>query len=161
VAARWEGNKMTILNIVTVDEDVKGILTTTTEPVDPKEIPELQQLIDDMLETTLHLSAIGLAAPQVGVNKRIFVLEDGTVCINPGSMMGSGKITSHAEGCLSVGEAKRYDVKRIRNVIVRCLDRHGKPQMLKPKKKLYNIAIQHEIDHLNGRLVSDKGKLRD
>ena len=151
---------MAILDIVTVDEDVKGVLTTTAAPVDPKEIPELQQLIDDMLETTLHLSAIGLAAPQVGVNKRIFVLEDGTVCINPGSIMGSGKITSHAEGCLSVGESKRYDVKRIRNVIVRCLDRHGKPQMLKPKKKLYNIAIQHEIDHLNGRLVSDKGKLR-
>jgi peptide deformylase len=152
---------MTVLDIVTVADDVKGILTMVNNPVDPKEIPELQQLIDDMLETTLHLSAVGLAAPQVGVNKRIFVLEDGTVCINPGSMMGSGKITSHAEGCLSVGPDKRYDIKRIRNVMVRCLDRAGKPQLLKPKKKLYNIAVQHEIDHLNGRLVCDKGKLRE
>jgi peptide deformylase len=152
---------MTVLDIVTVTDDVEGILAMMTDSVDPNEIPELQQLIDDMLETTLHLSAVGLAAPQVGVNKRIFVLEDGTVCINPGSMMGSGKITSHAEGCLSVGPDKRYDIKRIRNVMVRCLDRAGKPQLLKPKKKLYNIAVQHEIDHLNGRLVCDKGKLRE
>lgn len=151
---------MAELNILTIDEDKDGILRKEAEPVDPKEIPELQKLIDDMLETTLRLGAIGLAAPQVGVSKRLFVLEDGTVCINPGSTMGSGKITSHAEGCLSVGEGKRYDIKRIRNVIVRCLDRHGQPQTLKPKKKLYSIAIQHEIDHLNGRLVCDKGKLR-
>ena len=79
------------------------------------------------------------------------------MCINPGSVMGSGKITSHQEGCLSV-PGKRFEIKRIRNVIVRCLDRNGKTQTLRPKKKLYAIAVQHEIDHLNGRLVCDRGK---
>jgi peptide deformylase len=149
---------MTILDIITVDDDPKNILRQPAKPVVPSEIKNLQPLIDDMLETTLHIGAVGLAAPQVGHSIQLFVLEDGTVGINPSpTMMGSGKITSHAEGCLSV-PGKRFNIKRIRNVIVRCLDRHGEPQMLKPKKKLYSIAIQHEIDHLNGRLVCDKGE---
>jgi peptide deformylase len=149
---------MAILEILTQDNDTKNILRQVARKVNPDEIKSLQPLIDDMLETTIHIGAVGLAAPQVGHSIQLFVLEDGTVCINPGSTMGSGKITSHAEGCLSV-PGKRFNIKRIRNVIVRCLDRHGKPQMLKPKKKLYSIAIQHEIDHLNGRLVCDKGEL--
>jgi len=150
---------MAILDIVTIENDDKGVLRKIAERVEPKEISEFQQLIDDMLETTLHFGAIGLSAPQVGVSKQIFVLEEGTVCINPGSKMGSGKITSHAEGCLSIKE-KQFDVKRIRNVIIRCLGRNGQPQKLAPRKKLYSIAIQHEIDHLNGVLICDKGKAR-
>lgn len=149
---------MAVLKIITVDDDTKGVLRQVARRVEPSEIKEIQPLIDDMLETTLEIGAIGLAAPQVGHSIQLFVMEDGTVCINPGSTMGSGKVTSHAEGCLSL-PGKRYNIKRIRNVIVRCLDRNGKPQMLKPKKKLYSIAIQHEIDHLNGRLLSDKGDL--
>lgn len=147
-----------VLEILTVDTDTKGILRKVARKVKPDEIEGLQPLINDMLETTLEIGAAGLAAPQIGHDIQLFVLEDNTVAINPGSIMGSGKITSHAEGCLSV-PGKRFRIKRIRNVIVRCLDRNGKPQMLKPKKKLYSIAIQHEIDHLNGLLVSDKGEL--
>jgi peptide deformylase len=151
---------MSVLEIITLDDDKTGILIKEADKVEPAEINGFQQLIDDMLETTLYLGAIGLAAPQVGVSKKIFVLEDGTVCINPISKMGSGKITSHAEMCLSLGKYKSYDVKRIRNIIVLCLDRHGNPQRLAPSRKIYSIAIQHEIDHLNGRLICDKGKLR-
>ena len=150
---------MTILDIITIEDDVKGILRQVAKPVPPKEIPDYQDLVNDMIETTLHIGAIGLAASQVGHHIQLFVLEDGTVCFNPGSTMGSGKVTSHNEGCLSV-PGERYDVKRIRHVLVRCLDRDGQPQRLKPAKKLYSIAIQHEIDHLNGRLVCDKGKRR-
>lgn len=150
---------MTILKIITLDDDIKGILHKKAEPIPPAEIINYQELIDDMLETTLHIRAVGLAAPQVGHSIQLFVLEDGTVCINPSSIMGSGKITSHDEGCLSA-PGGRYSIKRIRHVLVRCLDRNGVPQTLKPSKKLYSIAIQHEIDHLNGVLVCDKGKLR-
>lgn len=150
---------MSILEIITLNDDKTGILRKKADAVNPDEIPDLQQLIDDMLETTLHLHAIGLAAPQVGVSKQIFVLEDGTVCINPVSMMGNGKITSYSEMCLSVG-MKSYDIKRIRNIIVLCMNRHGVPQRLAPKRKIYSIAIQHEIDHLLGLLLCDKGKLR-
>lgn len=150
---------MTVLDIVTVSNDSSGILRRVAEPIAPSEIPLYQDLIDNMLETVLDIGALGLAAPQVGHSIQLFVLEDGTVCINPGSMMGSGKVTSHNEGCLSV-PGERYDIKRIRHVMVRCLDREGKPQLLKPAKKYTSIAIQHEIDHLNGRLVCDKGKRR-
>jgi len=83
-------------------------------------------------------------------------LEDGTVCINPKIIAKSGKITSHEEGCLSVGTRNRFDKKRVRNLVVECLDRNGKVQRIKPRRKLEAIAIQHEIDHLNGRLVCDE-----
>ena len=150
---------MAVLDIITVSDDSKGILRRVAEPIPVSDIPSYQDLINDMLETVLEIGALGLAAPQVGHSIQLFVLEDGTVCINPSSVMGSGKVTSHSEGCLSV-PGERYDIKRIRNVIVRCLDRDGKPQLLKPAKKYTSIAIQHEIDHLNGRLVCDKGKRR-
>lgn len=146
---------MTILDIITIDNDSEGVLTKRANDVTKEEISEVQVLIDDMLETCHHLNAVGLAAPQVGVSKRIFVLENGLVCINPKFIGGSGKVTSRSEGCLSI-PGKRFNVKRVRNIMVRCLDRHGEPQLLKPKKKLYSIAVQHETDHLNGKLLTDK-----
>lgn len=148
---------MAILELLTIDTDIDGILRKVAESVAPEEIDSLQELIDDMFETMNSIGAVGLAAPQVGVSKRLFVMRDDIVCINPSSCMGSGRVKSHSEGCLSV-PGKFYTIKRIRNVIIRCLDRHGQPQKLKPAKKLHAIAIQHEIDHLNGRLISDKGK---
>jgi peptide deformylase len=78
------------------------------------------------------------------------------VCINPKVTAKSGKITSHNEGCLSVGTRHRYDKKRFRNLIVEGWDRDGKTQRIKPRRKLQAIAIQHEIDHLNGKLVCDE-----
>jgi peptide deformylase len=152
---------MTVLDIINIDNDPKNILTCVAESVASDEFAIYQKVIDDMIDTMKHLGALGLAAPQIGISKRIFVLADGTVCVNPESIMGSGKVTSHAEGCLSVGGGRFYDVKRIRNVIVRGQDRNGKPITLKPKKKIISIAIQHEIDHLNGRLICEKGKLRN
>lgn len=147
---------MPVLNIITLEKDENKILTKVAEEVKPEEIDGLKQLINDMIETCRAYDALGLAAPQVGVSKRIFVLEDGTVCINPKVAAKSGKITSHREGCLSVGTHRRYDKKRIRNLIVEYLDRDGKYQKIKPRRKLQVIAIQHEIDHLNGRLVCDE-----
>jgi peptide deformylase len=147
---------MAILEIITADTDHKDVLRQVAKPMPLEDIPGYQKLIDDMIETTHSIGAIGLAAPQVGYSVQLFVLEDGTVAINPGRVTGSGKITSHMEGCLSVPD-KRFKIKRIRNARLRCLDRDGKPQLLKPRKKLYSVAIQHEVDHLNGKLVCDRG----
>jgi peptide deformylase len=119
----------------------------------------MQEFIDFMLKTMTELGAVGLAAPQLGVSKQIFVLNDGTVCINPVVVGHSGKITSHAEGCLSVN-GQRYDVKRTREVIIKYFDRGGKLQTLKPRSKLSNVAVQHEMDHLNGKLICDRGRPR-
>jgi peptide deformylase len=147
---------MSVLEIITLDKDKEKILTKVAEEVKPEEISDLQVLINDMIETCHAYDALGLAAPQIGVSKRIFVLEDGTVCINPKVAAKSGKITSHREGCLSVGTRHRYDKKRFRNLIVEGWDRDGKTQRIKPRRKLQAIAVQHEIDHLNGKLVCDE-----
>ncbi len=148
------------LKVITIENDQTGILRKVAERVDLAEIPSLQKLIDDMLDTVVYIGAIGLAAPQVGVSKQLFVLDDGTVCINPSIVGSSGKITSYAEGCLSVDGDERYDVKRMREITIKCFDRNGKLQTLKPRKKLINIAIQHEIDHLHGKLICDRGRHR-
>lgn len=145
--------------LLTLKNDDKGILRKVAERVNLEDIPNMQKLFDLMIETALDLGAVGLAAPQIGASKQVFVLNDGTVCINPTVVGRSGQITSHAEGCLSVDE-QRFDVKRSREVIVKYLDRSGKLQTLKPRSKITNIAIQHEIDHLNGKLVCDRGRPR-
>jgi len=150
---------MAILDIITLENDDNGILLKVAEEVNTEELADLQPLIDNMIDTMHDAGALGLAAPQIGVSKRIFVLKDGTVCINPGKIMGRDKITSRHEGCLSVGKGARFNVKRIKRVILDCLDRSGKPQRLRPRDKMVSIAIQHEIDHLNGKLICDVGKL--
>lgn len=145
------------LDLLTLKNDSDSILRKDAELVDVKDILNMQELIDSMLKKVTEFGAIGLAAPQVGINKQIFVLNDGTVCINPTIVGRSGQITSHDEGCLSVGE-QRFDIKRSREIIIKFLDRNGEVQRLKPRSKIINIAIQHEMDHLNGKLVCDRGR---
>lgn len=147
---------MAVLKLVTLEKDEDKILTKVAEDVDPNEIKDMNDLFNDMVETCHRFDALGLAAPQIGVSKRIFVLEDGTVFINPKVLVRSGKITSHKEGCLSVGTHNRFDKKRARTIVLEYLDRDGQVQKLKTRRKLQAIAIQHEIDHLNGKLVCDK-----
>lgn len=147
------------LGILTLKNDENGVLRKIAERVDLGDIPNMQELFDSMIKTTADLGAIGLAAPQIGISKQVFVLNDGTVCINPTTVGRSGQITSHAEGCLSV-DGQRFDVKRAREVTIRYFDRSGKLQMLKPRSKLINVAIQHEMDHLNGKLICDRGRPR-
>lgn len=150
---------MTELKVIVLGDDQTDVLRKIADRVDLEEIPKLQSLLDDMLETVETIGALGLAAPQVGVSKQIFVLNDGTVCINPTIVGRSGRAYSYAEGCLSVKD-KRFDVKRAREVSLRYFDRQGKLQTLRPRRKIINFAIQHEIDHLNGKLICDYGKSR-
>jgi peptide deformylase len=147
------------LGLIMLTNDLDGILRKSADMVDLEDIKNIQELIDLMLKKTYELGAMGLAAPQIGISKQIFVLSDGTVCINPTIVGRSGKITSYAEGCLSVGE-QRFDIKRSRDLKIKFLDRFGESQMLKPKNKLISITIQHEMDHLNGKLVCDRGRPR-
>ena len=149
-----------ILNIITIDDDIDGILSREAEEVLVEEIPALGGLIDNMIETMLSKNGHGIAAPQVGVSKRIFVLKDGTVCINPKLIAASGKAMHYSEGCMSI-KGVRYDVKRARKVKVSSLGRDGKLGILAPTSKLDNFAIQHELDHLNGILIKDKCRRRD
>ena len=121
----------------------------------------LQQLIDDMIETMYAAPGVGLAAPQVGVSKRLAVIDISTkgaqmpllVLINPVFLMKEGSI-EFEEGCLSLPEYTAK-VKRADKVVVRFLDRKGEEMELEAEG-LLAIALQHETDHLDGLLLIDR-----
>ena len=119
---------------------------------------ELQNLIDDMFDTMYAVNGVGLAAPQIGINLRLSVIDAGgdkkdqIVIINPKIIDSQGEC-EYQEGCLSVPGA--YDtVIRAETVTVAALDRHGKP-FERTASGLLGECFQHEIDHLNGKLFVD------
>jgi peptide deformylase len=143
------------------------VLHQRAEPVG--EMTEaVQQLIDDMIETMYAAPGVGLAAPQVGVSLRIFVIDpsvgrtanDLIVMINPALVSREGA-QAEDEGCLSV-PGFSATVARPSRVVVRGLDRDGRPQELEGTALLAR-AFQHEMDHLDGRLFVDhlRGVKRD
>lgn len=121
---------------------------------------KLQTVIDDMFETMYDGHGIGLAAPQVGLLKRLFVmdLQDGSgqvVAINPQITQTEGSQTGQ-EGCLSI-PGKYGDVERPAMLVLEALDRNGQPFSL-AATGLKAVCICHETDHLNGVLFRDKVK---
>ncbi len=119
---------------------------------------EIRRLIDDMLETMYQAPGIGLAAPQVEVSKRVIVLDvseqrnQPLALINPEIVAQEGRETMD-EGCLSVPGI--YEpVERAQRVRVKALDRDGRPFEMEADG-LLGVCIQHEIDHLEGRLFVD------
>lgn len=122
---------------------------------------DLQHLIDDMIETMYAAPGVGLAAPQVGVSKRLAVIDISSkdeqypliVLINPLIVRTEGEI-EFEEGCLSVPEYTAK-VKRAENLVVNCLDREGREIEIEAGG-LLAIAMQHEIDHLDGILFIDR-----
>ena len=118
----------------------------------------LQRLIDDMFETMYHARGVGLAAPQIGLNIRLSVVDvsaDKTsqlVLVNPEIIEAHGQF-QYEEGCLSVPGA--YDtVTRAESVRIRAQDRHGEFYEM-TADGLLGECFQHEIDHLNGKLFVD------
>lgn len=122
---------------------------------------EIQSLIDDMAETMYAAPGCGLAANQIGVDLRIFVVDcagedepsDFRVFINPEILEKDGQVVWN-EGCLSFPGVTE-EIKRAERVKVRALGRDGKPFELEADG-LLAVAIQHENDHLNGVLMIDK-----
>ena len=123
---------------------------------------KIQELVQDLLETMYAKNGVGLAAPQIGVNLRVFVIDvskndeplNPMVFINPKIIKKAGATVAQ-EGCISFPEAYT-DVKRYANVMVKALDKHGRPFVLEAKDgELLSRAIQHENDHLDGILFID------
>ena len=117
-------------------------------------------LLDNMAETMYKAPGAGLAAPQVGVLQRIIVVdvndENGLIeLINPEIIRTSEEQTVLEEGCLSI-PAAAYNVIRARQVKVKGLDRKGREVIIEAEGYLAR-ALQHEIDHLDGVLLIDKG----
>lgn len=129
--------------------------------------PELQLLIDDMIETMRAAPGVGLAATQVGVSQQVIVVEYQEesdeqsppklyVLINPEISRFSKDTELATEGCLSVPEVLG-EVKRHLEVTIKGLNRHGKPVRVKARGWLARI-FQHELDHLNGILFVDRAE---
>ena len=119
---------------------------------------ELASLLDDMKETMYKSDGVGLAAPQIGVLKRVTVIDVSKErdqlmeFINPEILGVFGKTTSE-EGCLSI-PGFRDSIKRSRKVLVKAQDRTGK-EFTVEADELLAICLQHEIDHLDGVLFID------
>lgn len=121
-----------------------------------------RQLADDMLETMYDAPGIGLAAPQVGVLERLIVLDCAKdedqpprplIMFNPQVVASSDERRVYEEGCLSIPE-QFADVERPSEVTVSWIDRNGAPQE-ETFDGLWSTCVQHEIDHLEGKLFID------
>ncbi len=142
--------------IVTIPDPVLRTKAASV-PLTELATPALRQLVADMVETMDLADGIGLAAPQIGLRQRLFIVatKDGAkIFINP-------KITKHSflkvtmeEGCLSI-PGVFGTVKRPRRVTVQALDAEGKSFSLEAEG-LFARVIQHEYDHINGVLFTDK-----
>jgi peptide deformylase len=150
---------MSLLHILTVDADL-AVLKQKSKPVEAVD-DGLRALMDDMLETMYAAPGIGLAAIQVGVPKRVLVMdlsrgeepEAPRYFVNPEIVWASEETAAYEEGCLSVPEI--YDeVERPVKVRVRYLNYQGE-RIEEDAEGLYAVCIQHEIDHLNGVLFID------
>ncbi len=138
-------------------------LRRVAKRVNPKEIrePLFQQLVDDMFETMYAAPGVGLAAPQINVSKRIFVMDvhddehEPAVVINPRIEELSEEIELR-EGCLSV-PGFVGEIARFKHAAVSGLDRHGAKIRIEGEGLLAQ-CLQHEIDHLNGVLYIDRAK---
>jgi len=155
---------MTLRKIVTLPDPV---LRRKAHPV-KKFDKDLHELIDDMVETMREAPGVGLAAPQIGLSERLLVIEyyereeDEEIedapkkvwaIINPEIVKTSEEKVMGVEGCLSI-PGLLGEVERHQDVLVKGLNKHGKPMKVKAKGWLARI-FQHEIDHLNGVLFTD------
>ena len=145
---------MAKLKILTAGDPVLRQTAAEVTKIDKK----LIKLLKDMAETMYAADGVGLAAPQIGVSKRIVVIDvgDGIIeMINPVIVNKEGSVVG-GEGCLSVPEYEG-EVERAEKVECEFTDRSGKRYLIETDG-LLAIAIQHELDHLDGVLFSDKAQ---
>ncbi|MBY3415083.1 peptide deformylase [Rhizobium laguerreae] len=148
---------MTIKPLIILPDPVLRQLSKPIERVDS----DLQRLADDMLETMYDAPGIGLAAIQIGVPRRMLVIDisregeerQPQVFINPEILTSSDERSVYEEGCLSIPDYYA-EVERPATVSVKYLDRNGKEQTVEADG-LLATCLQHEIDHLDGVLFID------
>jgi peptide deformylase len=148
---------MTTLKILTYPDQKLRQPTSALENIDG----DVQQMNDQMSSTMYAAPGVGLAAIQVGWDKSVLIYDIAAsdhdrslqVLINPRVVDQEGEILSENEGCLSVPEF-RADVKRYASILVEGVDREGRPLELEAEGMLA-IVLQHEIDHLKGKLFID------
>lgn len=146
---------MAVLTLLHFPDERLRKVATPVEKVDD----EIRTLIDDMIETMYAERGIGLAAPQVNVSKRIVVIDvsenrdQPIVLINPEIISTEDEIMDMMDGCLSIPDSFA-PTQRFRYLKVKALDRNGDEIELEAAD-LFAGYIQHELDHLNGKLFID------
>ena len=151
------GNAMTIKPLIILPDPLLRQVSKPIERVDA----DFQRLADDMLETMYDAPGIGLAAIQIGVPRRMLVIDvsregeekQPLVFVNPEVVASSDELSVYEEGCLSIPDYYA-EVERPATVTVKYLDRDGKEQTVQADG-LLATCLQHEIDHLNGVLFID------
>jgi len=146
-----------IYPIITIPDPVLRNQAAEIERVDA----ELRQLMDDMLATMYDAPGVGLAAPQIGIPRRLIVMDASKdedektpiVMVNPRILERSEELRVHEEGCLSIPEVTA-EVERPAMARIAYLDREGKPQEAE-LEGIWSTIVQHEVDHLNGVLFID------
>jgi peptide deformylase len=149
--------QMAILPILKIPDPVLRKKAKPVERVDA----ELRRLMDDMLLTMYDAPGIGLAAPQIGVGRRLIVMDPAKdeapkspiIMVNPEILERSEEMRLHEEGCLSIPDVTA-EIERPAKTRVRYIDRGGKKQEME-LEGIWSTLVQHEIDHLNGVLFID------
>lgn len=126
-----------------------------TQKSEQATVEEAQEIITDLLDTAYHHidTCAGLAAPQIGVNKRVIVVRNGNTffpMVNPVIVKKNGKKFVNTEGCLSLDGLR--NVERYSTVLVAYTDRNGK-RITTTFNGTLAVIVQHEVDHLNGKLI--------
>jgi len=148
---------MAIRPIITLPDPVLRQKAKPIERVDA----ELLRLMDDMLATMYDAPGIGLAAPQIGISRRLIVMDPSKddqpktpiVMVNPEILSRSEEMRTHEEGCLSIPEFTA-EIERPARTRVIYIDREGRQQETE-LEGIWSTLVQHEIDHLNGVLFID------
>lgn len=151
---------MAVLKLCTYPDKILSEKCEKVDVVDDK----VQKLLDDMLETMYADKGVGLAAPQIGVKKRIIVIDDKVdeeghpgphpmYLVNPEIIEKSAETILFNEGCLSV-PGQSAEVERHQRVKVKYLDYNGQERLLEAEDYLA-VILQHETDHLDGILYID------
>ncbi|MGZ8417461.1 MAG: peptide deformylase [Methyloceanibacter sp.] len=148
---------MAIRRILTIPDSILRKQAKPVERVDD----ELRKLMDDMLATMYDAPGIGLAAPQIGISRRVIVMDPAKedapstplMMVNPDILERSDELRLHEEGCLSIPDFTA-EVERPAKTRVSYIDRAGKQQEME-LEGIWSTLVQHEIDHLNGVLFID------
>ena len=148
---------MAILSIITIPDPVLRKKAAPIERVDAA----MLQLAQDLLATMYDAPGIGLAAPQVGILRRLIVMDPSRdeepkqplIMVNPVILETGNEMRTHEEGCLSIPEFTA-EIERPASTRVSYIDEEGKSQE-KTLESIWSTLVQHEIDHLNGVLFID------